>query len=347
MKPAETIMNLFRELLDVPSPSGREAGIASLVRAKLEGVGLAPETDPAGNVVARIEGADPALPVAMLAAHMDEVGMAVTEVEEGGTLRVQRSGGLYPWKLGETPVVVLGDKENVPGLLGMGSTHVPGAGERRVTWETVRLFTGLTPARLAEAGVGPGTPAVPAREARGPVFLGEGDDPLVGAWTFDDRMGVVNLLRLAAALAAGSLKPRRPLLVAFTVQEEIGGHGARLVAARERPGILVAVDGCPVLPGGRPALDGRPGVWTRDALAPCDPALVAGLCRAAEEAGTAFQKTAYAGARSDASMAFASGMVPRHVTIGHIRDSSHGFEVARLSCFENLYCALRRFVEVL
>ena len=47
-----------------------------------------------------------------------------------------------------------------------------------------------------------GSTAVPARAGRGPVVLGEGADPLVGAWTFDDRGGVLALLRLLKQIKA-------------------------------------------------------------------------------------------------------------------------------------------------
>ena len=40
---------LLSELLDVPSPPGREERVAAIVRAHIERMGYASETDPAGN----------------------------------------------------------------------------------------------------------------------------------------------------------------------------------------------------------------------------------------------------------------------------------------------------------
>jgi tripeptide aminopeptidase len=63
--------DLFVELCRIESPSGREADCGARVRAELEGLGLAVETDEAGNVLARVAGrADAAL---MLCAHLDTV----------------------------------------------------------------------------------------------------------------------------------------------------------------------------------------------------------------------------------------------------------------------------------
>ncbi len=325
---------LFRALL-VPSPSGREQAMAQVVRDHLGGLGYRPETDPAGNVLVRLPGREEG-PLTCYAAHMDEIGMVVLEVEADGRLRVDRAGGLYPWKLGEGPVTVLGDREQVIGILSMGSTHGPEAGQRAVTWSDARIVTGLSPAELAEAGVRPGSPAVPTREMRGPVLFGPREDPLVAAWTFDDRMGVVALLRFLERLAREGLQPQHPTLVAFTVHEEGGGQGAKLVAHREQPEVFIAVDGCPIPPGTPLVLDGRPGIWSKDRLGHYDQALVQALMDAARRAGTELQPAVYTATASDASLVWSVGGAYRVACFGHVRENSHGYEIARLSVFDRV-----------
>ena len=71
-------------------------------------------------------------------------------------------------------------------------------------------------------------------------------DPLVGAWTFDDRIGVVTQLRLLDVMKQESIIPHFPMMVAFTVGEEVGGLGAKVLAQREQPEIFVSVDGVTV-----------------------------------------------------------------------------------------------------
>lgn len=340
-----TAMDLFTELLSVPSPSGREEGVAQIVRARLDEWGVAHETDPAGNVLVRLPGQRADSPLCCLAAHMDEIGFVVTRIEEDGTLRVDRSGGLYPWKLGEGPVEILGDgAEPITGVLAMGSTHTASAGSSAVTWNDVRVITGLSPQQLADAGIRPGATGVPARAVCGPVFFGDDADPLVGAWTFDDRMGVVALLRLLETLQREEKTPVYPTLIAFTVHEEGGGHGAKVVAHREQPDIFVAIDGCPIPPGAPLELDGRPGIWSKDRLTHYDQRLVRGLLQCARDAGTELQPVVYDGAASDASLVYSTGGAPRVACFGHVRENSHGYEVARLSVFDNLYRTLLAFV---
>ena len=335
---------LLGELLNVPSPSGREEQVAAIVREKLDGMGYAHETDPAGNVVARVAGRDSDAGAMVLAAHMDEIGMVVQAIDADGSLRVARSGGLYPYKLGEGPVDIVGDAGTVTGVLSMGSTHTADAATRSVTWDSVRVLTGLSPKQLGEAGVRVGSTAVPTRAARGPVVFGDPADPLVAAWTFDDRMGVVALLRLLESMKEERITPARDTLVAFTVHEEGGCHGAKVLAARERPEIFIAVDGCPMPPGTDLTLDGRPGTWSMDTKVHYDQCLVRGLCDAAREAGTELQVAVLPHAFSDASAVYDAGAAPRVAIVGQVRENSHGYEVARLSVFDRLRDTLVQFV---
>ena len=333
---------LFIKLLSVPAPSGYETQIAAMVRAELDALGYTHITDSAGNILVRVPGRNPDASLLCLAAHIDEIGMVVTNVEADGVLRVTRSGGLYPWKQGEGPVEILGDHGSIRGILSMGSTHTA-TGNKAIEWSDVRILTGLSSAELKAAGIRPGSAGVPVREVCGPVLLGA-SDPLVAAWTFDDRMGVVALLRLLAILRTTDQQPQRPTLVAFTVGEEVGGLGAKVVAAREQPETFIAIDGCPIPPGAPLKLDGRPGIWAKDRLAPYDQALVRDLCAAAQAAGTELQPVVFDNAASDASLVLAAGLTQRIACFGHVRENSHGYEVARLAVFEHVVKTLVQFV---
>ncbi|MGC8781588.1 MAG: M20/M25/M40 family metallo-hydrolase [Anaerolineae bacterium] len=336
------VLALFAELLAVPSPSSREEAVAGVIRAKLQAYGYQPETDPAGNVLVRLAGRNPDGPLTCFAAHMDEIGMVITGIGDDGTLAVDRSGGLYPWKMGERPITILGDFAAVTGILCMGSAH-GAASDKAVTWADMRVVTGLSPAELARAGVRPGVVAVPTREGRGPVVFGDPADPLVAAWTFDDRMGVVALLRMLEVLARDGLRPKHPTIVGFTVHEEGGCHGAKFLAQRERPDIFIAIDGCPIPPGAPLKLDGRPGIWTMDRGGHYDQRLVRDLCAAAQQAGTGLQPVVYPHAFSDAGAVYGAGAAGRVGCFGHVRENSHGYEIARLAVFDNVIKTLIQY----
>ncbi len=334
---------LFEELLAVPAPPGREAAMAELVRRKIAALGFTPETDPAGNVLVRLTEGKGGAPV-VLAAHMDEIALMVNRIEPDGRLRVVPSGGLMPHKTGERLMDIIGDGAILPGVLSCGSGHIREL-NKALDWSDYWVLTGLSEAQLRAAGVQEGASLVPARAGRGPVLLGDPSDPLVGAWTFDDRMGMVALLRLLAAIRAEKISPAWPLLVAFTVHEEGGCHGAKVLAHREQPAAFIAVDGCPVMQDTPLKLDGRPGLWIKDFKICYDQRLIRALSAAAAAAGVDLQRVVYTKPSSDASAVYDAGGAPGVAFIGHVRENSHGFEVARLSVFDNVLKVLVKFLQ--
>ncbi len=336
-------LQLFSDLL-VAAPSGREAALAAIVRQKLTEWEIVHEQDGMGNVMVRLDGRSPQAPLVMVAAHMDEIGLVVTKINPDGSLQVSSSGGLHPWKLGEGPVEILGDRETIVGVLSMGSTHTANAENQAVTWADVQVLTGLLPAQLKAAGVRPGSTGVPTRERRGPVLFGDPADPLVAAWTFDDRMGVVALLRLLQTMKREGIRPYHPTLIAFTVSEEVGGHGAKSLALREQPEIFISIDGAPMPPESDLQLDGRPAIWSKDRLGHYDQPLLQAFCQAALAAGTELQPVVYDSAASDASLVYYAGGAQRIACMGQVRANSHGYEVARLAVFDHMLNTLVQFM---
>jgi putative aminopeptidase FrvX len=337
-------LEIFGELLSVPAPSGNEQKVAAIVKQRIESMGYLPEIDPAGNVFVRIEGQDPDAATCIFAAHIDEIGFVVHQIQPDGSLSIGRTGGLHPWKIGERPVEILGDQQTIIGVTSLGAGH-GAAADTVIKWKDVRILTGLSPDQLAEAGVRPGSCGVPLRSTCGPVVFGDNEDPLVAAWTFDDRMGAVALLRLLETIKEESLTPFHPTILAFTTQEEVGGQGAKTLANREKPEIFIAVDGCPIPPGSHMKLDGRPGIWSMDRLGHYDQELVRFFIQSALDAGTELQVAVYDSTASDASMVYAAGGTSRAAVLGHVRENSHGYEVARMSVFDNLLSVLVQFIK--
>lgn len=84
---------------------------------------------------------------------------------------------------------------------------------------------------------------------------------------------------------------------------------------------------------------------TQDGGTNFDQRLIGDFCRAAREAGTELQVAVFPNAASDATKAYAIGAAERVATIGHVRENSHGFEMARLSVFDNLHGTLLQFLK--
>lgn len=338
------VLNRFQSLLYVPSPSSREGQLADVICWQVRELGFAPEVDPGGNVLVKVAGREPDLPTWCYAAHMDEIGMTVTRLRADGNLEVAPSGGLYPWKIGERPVEVLGDADSIVGVLSMGSTHTPEAADKKVTWADVWITTGLSLPELSAAGIRPGSLAVPHAAQRGPVVFGSEDDPMAASWTFDDRLGCALQMELLARLQADDAAPRRPSVFAFTCHEEGGGHGAKNVARAVAPEAFIAIDGAPAPPDTPLRVDHRPATWSQDALAHYDHGLLRAIIDAGQEAGVEVQTVVYARAASDASLAYAAGLAPRALAFGCVRGNSHGYEVLKVRALSNALDTLYRFV---
>jgi len=333
-------LRLFSELLDIPSPSGHEDRMAAYLMTKLRSMGFQPELDAAGNVIVRLAGQSSERPTICYAAHMDEIGMTVTQIDSDGSLRVDRLGGLIPWKIGETPVTIIGDAGEISGMLSLGSGHSRKVVDAGPSWGSAKVISGLSQEALADQGIRIGAAVVPIREVREPFIFGDKASPWVGAWTFDNRLAIVSCLQALLRLEKSSIEPQSPLIIAFTVEEEIGCLGAKVLAQRERPEVFIAVDGSPLVPECPIALDGRPGIRSRDRVATYDQDLLREISRISSAAGVELQPVVYGGAASDASLVYSIGASPRVACLGYVRDSSHGFEVAPLSAFDNLTTTL-------
>lgn len=339
-----TALELLTVLLGVPSPPGREERMAALLCDKIQLLGYEPETDAAGNVLVRLPGRDTSEPPCIFAAHMDEIALVVTRIEDDGRLRIERSGSLFPHKIGERMLHIIGDEQTITGVLSVGSAADCASD---APWSRAHILTGHSAAQLRQLGIRPGSTAVPVAEGRGPFVFGDPDDPLLGAWTLDDRLGVCTLLLVLNAVREQNLIPPRNTIIAFTVHEEGGAHGAKVLAHRERPEIFIAVDGCAVNEATGLTLDGCPVAWSKDGKGHSDQRLIQSFTRAAILAGTQLSIAVLGtGIYSDATAAYDSGAVPRVVTIGHGRANVHGCEVTRLRVIDNVRATLLQFLQL-
>jgi len=222
-------VQLLSKLVNAPAPSGFEDMVRGIIVEALEDAGFEPQSDQLGNTYVVLgEGR----PLMILAAHMDEVGFIVRYVDERGFLRIIPLGGVRAQMLPGSEVVVIGEKL-IPGIIGSEPPHTGGQAQQ-VTFENLYVDIGVSSREEAEElGVKPGTPL---------TFAGNFRDwgRRVSGKALDDRIGcyaLIEALRGASAPATGSV------VVAFTVQEEVGTRGAAALASSLNPNFGVAVEG--------------------------------------------------------------------------------------------------------
>ena len=102
-------------LLDSMSVSGHEISLQKKVIAEMQPHCHEIRTDHTGNVISIL---NPDAPFkVMLAAHIDEIGLIVTHIQENGLLRVAKSGGIYTRTYPGHQVVIHGCSGAVYGVV--------------------------------------------------------------------------------------------------------------------------------------------------------------------------------------------------------------------------------------
>ena len=85
--------DLIKKLTEAYGPSGDEGEICSIISELVKNKADQLFTDTMGNLFVIKEGVGPKI---IVSAHMDEIGIIVTHVDENGFLRIAPVGGLRP-----------------------------------------------------------------------------------------------------------------------------------------------------------------------------------------------------------------------------------------------------------
>lgn len=278
--------DLLAALCEAHGPSGRERDVQAIVRPALVACCDQVETDALGNVTGLRLGSAPDAPRLMLAAHMDEIGLIVTHIDERGYIRFATVGGWDARTLVGQRVVVHG-REALPGVIGTTPVHIldEAARNRAPKVEELAIDVGL-PADRVRAVVRQGDMATRTRE-----LMEMGD--LVTGKSLDNRVGVAVMIEAMAAAARGQ---RCEVHAVASTHEEVGLRGARVAAERIGPHIALAIDTCPADDGPGSAANGAStrlgrgaAIRVMDASAICDPRLVDLLVELAEARGIPHQ----------------------------------------------------------
>ena len=332
----EELLALLSELVTRQSPPGEEREMEAVMLREFEATGVEVWQDDATNVYAHLPGSGPKT---MVCAHKDDLGMAITRVDEDGRLGVENCGGLRPWKYGEGPVdLICDDGSMLRGILSIGSVHTATGpvheldSKRALTWDLMSIFTGLSVQELYARGIHVGSRAVVARERKQLQRLGE----YVASFGLDDRMGCVAMIAALRELSITTQPDERPdLYFVATHAEEVGFLGAMRAAQLLRPDVCIALDTSPVAHGTPLVVDPRPVVWYRERAyhnkAECDR-----LLQLADELGFGAQACLYAASGSDAGRVKDAGLAGRTVTFGFARDNSHGYEITHQDSLPNV-----------
>jgi tetrahedral aminopeptidase len=225
---------LVRELTEASGPSGYEAGIRGTVRRLLAPYVHDTGTDAMGNLVAIRRGEGQGFrPTLMIAAHMDEIALMVTQVEKG-FLRFTGVGGFDPRVLPGQEVVV-NARRPLPGVIVSVPPHFTDPAEREKPFAMDRLFidVGLPPAEvdgLVKVG------DLVTLGARFTTLAGG----LVACKAMDDRASVAAMILALEEISRA--RTAWDVAAVATVQEEVTMAGAYGGAWGLDPAAAVVLD---------------------------------------------------------------------------------------------------------
>lgn len=185
-----------------------------------------------GNVIGHFGKFNENLPVLVLDAHSDQIGMIVRYITDDGFIKVGNLGGIDRRLLPAQRVIIHGTRD-IKGVVCSVPPHLSKGSEKVLSFDDVAIDTGMTKEEL-EKIISLGdviTFDVKCRELLNGRITG-------GA--MDDRSGMTAILRTLDLLGSQPLDYN--VTVVFSAQEELGERGAKIGAFEVNPDIAIAVD---------------------------------------------------------------------------------------------------------
>lgn len=231
----EELKNYLEKISQVPSVSGFEDEFAdcvlSLIKDKVDSV----RKDCLGNIFAFKKGGGENRLKLLFDAHMDQIGLMITRIEENGILRFTGIGVINPLALYGKRVKVFG-RQDLFGVIGMKPPHLSTGKEIAAVDPVEKLFidTGYSSREEALEVVSVGDVALPCfylKELLGNHYTGSG---------FDNMAGVLALISMIDLMI--SINNYHDVYLLFSAQEEVGLRGAKVGGYTLNPDIAVICD---------------------------------------------------------------------------------------------------------
>lgn len=218
-------LTLLDKLTQTFGPSGYEEAIRATIGEAIAPLVDEVRTDPLGSLIGIRRGltSEGQRKKVLLAAHMDEIGLMVTYIEESGFLRFTSIGGVRPSHC------VGGRARFADGTA--GTIYVERRDDSSTQPEMRHLYMDVGATGRSNCLVQIGSPAVFV----GPLM--QQGNRLISK-TLDDRIGCYILIEVLRQLKT----PLHDVFFAFTTQEEITLSGARTSAYRIDPDLAISID---------------------------------------------------------------------------------------------------------
>ncbi|HAN44261.1 MAG TPA: peptidase M42 [Ruminococcaceae bacterium] len=232
MLTSENTKKLLLEMSGLNGVAGFENNAASYAAEFLKQYGEV-EITPLNSVICTLSQAESGQPVVMLDAHIDEIGLIVSYINDEGFLKVSNCGGIDRRLLLASPVTVHAKDGDLSGVICSIPPHLQSGEGKNPQVEDIFIDIGFGKEQT-EKLVRLGDRVTINSDSR------EMLNSLVSGKALDNRAGCVSLM-----LAADLLKNKKlncGVQICLSSMEEVGGQGAKTAAFKISPTHAIAVD---------------------------------------------------------------------------------------------------------
>ncbi|WXG44621.1 MAG: M42 family metallopeptidase [Promethearchaeati archaeon SRVP18_Atabeyarchaeia-1] len=227
----------LKKLVEAIGVSGYEENVRETIREMLPD-DVEAKVDTIGNLIASIGRAEPHV---IFIAHMDELGYLVSNIEDNGFVRLRKVGSLDDRYMPGKILQIHTSKGPVEGVIGLPPPHLtldPESFKKVLQYHELLLDLGTrSKDETLSLGVRPLDSITLKKELRvinGVFFC---------CRSIDDRFGCLALIEALKRL--NSRRPERKLTFIWSVQEETGLGGAKVIANTIKADKAIAVDSYP------------------------------------------------------------------------------------------------------
>lgn len=228
--------DFLERLLITPSPTGFESAGQRVWMQEVKDYSDEVITDAYGSAAAKLQINPDAITV-MLEAHCDEIAMVVQHVDEQGFIWVQRIGGSDPTIARARKIWIHTSNGIVAGVIGHTAIHIQDKDQNKpFGWKDLFIDIGADSREEALDLVQIGDPITYAYDFD---YINE---DMISGRALDNRIGGFIIAKAFERLAAKRSELKVNVIALNSVQEEIGGYGARMMAYRINPDVTVVTD---------------------------------------------------------------------------------------------------------
>ena len=228
----------LEELLTTPSPTGYESEGVKVWKNYLQEFADDTLTDAYGSCAAKLSVDEKAITI-MLEAHCDEIGMVVQHITDQGFVYVSRLGGSDSTIARAKKVYIHNKNGRVVGVTGNTAIHLQttkNGGGKEPAWKDIYVDIGVSSKEEALELVQIGDPITYATDSE---FL---NDEILTGRALDNRIGGYIIAEAFKELSKKRKELKVNVIALNSIQEEVGGFGARMMSYRFMPDVALVTD---------------------------------------------------------------------------------------------------------